>query len=293
VKPKKEAKITRLRLQSSYVTSIISISLVLFLLGLVGLLILNTRKLSDYVKENIGFSVILKDNVKEVEMIRLQKNLDATRYVKATEYITKEKAARELQEELGEDFVDFLGYNPLLASIDVHLYASYANPDSIAVIENDLQQYPQVKEVFYQKSLVHLVNENVKKISIIILLFSGLLFLIAVALINNTIRLSVYSKRFLIRTMQLVGATRGFIRRPFLYKSAAHGIIGALIAVGLLVTTLYFIQNEFNEIISLQDFRILAVLFVSVLLLGIIINWISTYFAVNKYLNIKTDDLYI
>ncbi|HYX08084.1 MAG TPA: permease-like cell division protein FtsX [Bacteroidales bacterium] len=293
MKPKKEAKITRLRLQSSYVTSIISISLVLFLLGLVGLLILNTRKLSDYVKENIGFSVILKDNVKEVEMIRLQKNLDATRYVKATEYITKEKAARELQEELGEDFVDFLGYNPLLASIDVHLYASYANPDSIAVIENDLQQYPQVKEVFYQKSLVHLVNENVKKISIIILLFSGLLFLIAVALINNTIRLSVYSKRFLIRTMQLVGATRGFIRRPFLYKSAAHGIIGALIAVGLLVTTLYFIQNEFNEIISLQDFRILAVLFVSVLLLGIIINWISTYFAVNKYLNIKTDDLYI
>ena len=293
MKPKKEAKITRFRLQSSYVTSIISISLVLFLLGLVGLLILNTRKLSDYVKENIGFSVILKDNVKEVEIIRLQKNLDATRYVKATEYITKEKAARELQEELGEDFVDFLGYNPLLASIDVHLYASYANPDSIAVIENDLQQYPQVKEVFYQKSLVHLVNENVKKISIIILLFSGLLFLIAVALINNTIRLSVYSKRFLIRTMQLVGATRGFIRRPFLYKGAVHGIIGALIAIGLLVTSLYFIQNEFKEIISLQDYRILAVLFVSVLLMGIIINWISTYFAVNKYLNIKTDDLYI
>jgi len=273
-------------------TSIVSISLVLFLLGLMGLLMLNAKKLSVYVKENIGFSIILKDNVKEVDIIRLQKNLDAARYVKTTEYITKEKAARELQEDLGEDFIEFLGYNPLLASIDVRLYADYANPDSIAVIEKDLQEYDQVKEVFYQKSLVHLVNENVRKISLIILLFSALLFLIAMALINNTIRLSVYSKRFIINTMQLVGATRGFIRRPFLFKSALHGIYGAFIAIALLIGILYFAQKELKEIISLQDVEIIGILFFFVLLVGIIINWISTFFAVNKFLRLKADDLY-
>jgi len=288
----KENKLTRRRLRSSYMTSIVSISLVLFLLGLMGLLMLNAKKLSVYVKENIGFSIILKDNVKEVDIIRLQKNLDAARYVKTTEYITKEKAARELQEDLGEDFIEFLGYNPLLASIDVRLYADYANPDSIAVIEKDLQEYDQVKEVFYQKSLVHLVNENVRKISLIILLFSALLFLIAMALINNTIRLSVYSKRFIINTMQLVGATRGFIRRPFLFKSALHGIYGAFIAIALLIGILYFAQKELKEIISLQDVEIIGILFFFVLLVGIIINWISTFFAVNKFLRLKADDLY-
>jgi cell division transport system permease protein len=293
MKKGKESKTTKRQLRSSYATSIISISLVLFLLGLVGLLILNTKRLSDYVKENIGFSVIIKDNVKEVDVIRLRKTLDATNYVKSTEYITKEKAARELQEELGEDFIDFLGYNPLLASIDVKLYADYANPDSIYVIETDLQKFPQVKEVFYQKSLVHLVNENVRRISLIILLFSGLLFLIAVALINNTIRLSVYSKRFIIRTMQLVGATRAFIRRPFLATGALHGLLGSFIAIGLLVGFLYLVQNEFSEILSFQDFQLLAILFVLVIILGVLINYISTYFAVNKYLNIKKDDLYI
>lgn len=289
----KDNRITRRQLTSSYITSVISIALVLFLLGLVGLLILNTRKLSDYVKENIGFAVILKDNIKEVDVIRLQKTLDATRYVKSTEYINKDKAAQELQQELGEDFIDFLGYNPLLASIEVKLYADFANPDSIMLIEKDLQEFPQVKEVIYQKSLVHLINENVRKISMIILLFSIMLFLIAIALINNTIRLSIYSNRFIIRTMQLVGATRPFIRRPFLFKSSIQGTIGAFLAIGMLTGFLYFLQNEFSEIMSLQDFEILAILFVIVILIGIFINWVSTFFAVNKYLNIKTDDLYI
>ncbi|PLX11221.1 MAG: cell division protein FtsX, partial [Marinilabiliales bacterium] len=211
---KKETNITKRRLRSSYITSIISISLVLFLLGLLGLLVLNAKRLSDYVKENIGFSVILKENVKEVDVILLQKSLDASEYVKSTNYITKEEAAEELQQELGEDFINFLGFNPLLASIEVHLYAEYANQDSINFIEKDLQQYEQIKEVFYQKSLVSLVNENIRKISLIILIFSGLLLLVAITLINSTIRLSVYSKRFIINTMQLVGANRGFIRRP-------------------------------------------------------------------------------
>src|SRR6056297_1936489 len=181
----KETKSTRRRLRSSYLTSVISISLVLFLLGVLGLLVLNAKRLSEYVKENIGFSIILKEEVKEVDIIRLQKNLDATHYVKSTEYITKAEAARELKEELGENFIEFLGYNPLLASIDVHLHAQYANPGSIEQIKRDLQQYDQIKEVFYQKDLVELVNQNIEKIGFIILAFSGLLFLVAIALINN------------------------------------------------------------------------------------------------------------
>ncbi|MEA2107087.1 MAG: permease-like cell division protein FtsX [Bacteroidota bacterium] len=289
---KKEPAVTKRRLRSSYLTSIISITLVLFMLGVLGLLILNAQRLSEYVKENIGFSIILKENVKEVDVILLQKTLDAAEYVKSTKYITKEQAAKELEEELGENFIEFLGYNPLLASIEVHLYADYANPDSIKIIEQDFQQYEQIKEVFYQKSLVSLVNENIRKISLIILIFSGLLFLIAIALINNTIRLSVYSKRFIINTMQLVGATRGFIRRPFLYRSVWQGIVAALLAIGLLNGVLYFAQKEFKEVINFQDIEIIGVLFLGVLFIGIIINWISTFFAVTKYLRMNVDKLY-
>lgn len=289
---KKEPAVTKRRLRSSYLTSIISITLVLFMLGVLGLLILNAQRLSEYVKENIGFSIILKENVKEVDVILLQKTLDAAEYVKSTKYITKEQAAKELEEELGENFIEFLGYNPLLASIEVHLYADYANPDSIKIIEQDFQQYEQIKEVFYQKSLVSLVNENIRKISLIILIFSGLLFLIAIALINNTIRLSVYSKRFIINTMQLVGATRGFIRRPFLYRSVWQGIVAALLAIGLLNGVLYLAQKEFKEVINFQDIEIIGVLFLGVLFIGIIINWISTFFAVTKYLRMNVDKLY-
>ena len=289
---KNETKITKSRLRSSYITSIISISLVLFMLGMLGLLVLNAKRLSDFVKENIGFSVILNENVKEVDIILIQKSLDATEYVKSTKYITKEEAAEDLQKDLGEDFIEFLGFNPLLASIEVKLYADYANPDSIKIIEKDFQQYEQIKEVFYQKSLVSLVNENIKKISLIILVFSGLLFLVAITLINSTIRLSVYSKRFIINTMQLVGANRGFIRRPFLYKSAGNGIIAALIAIGFLVGVLYLAQQEFKEIISFQDIEIIGSLFLAVLLIGIVINWISTFLAVSKYLKMKVDKLY-
>jgi len=289
---KKESSISRRKLRSSYVTSIISISLVLFLLGLVGLLVLNANRLAIHIKENIGFSVILKDNAREVDIIRLQKNLDAKSYVKSTDYITREEAARQTMEELGEDFVEFLGYNPLPASIDVKFYASYANPDSISAIEQELQRFDEVDDILYQKSLIHLVNENIRKISLIILAFSGLMFFIAIALINNTIRLSVYSKRFLINTMQLVGATRSFIRKPFLLRSAGHGIYAAIIAILLLVGVIYLIQKEFMEVISFNDIEILGMLFIFVILLGIVLNWISTFFAINKYLRMKSDDLY-
>jgi cell division transport system permease protein len=289
---KRESGISRSRLRSSYLTSIISISLVLFLLGLIGLLLLNAKKLSDHVKENIGFSIFLKENIREVDILRLQKRLDAMPFVKSTDYITKEEAVKDYQSELGEDFTEFLGYNPLPASIEVRFIAQFANPDSIARIEKEILNWDEVSEVFYQKSLIHLVNDNIRKISLIIFAFSGLLFLIALALINNTIRLSVYSKRFIIKTMQLVGANKSFIRRPFLKKSAVHGIYAAIITLLLLTAVIYFAQKELPGIVGFSDPEILAVLFCSVIILGIIFNWISTFFAVNKFLRMRSDDLY-
>jgi cell division transport system permease protein len=287
-----ESSILKRRLRSSYITSVISISLVLFMLGLLGMLLINARKISDLVKENIGFTVVLNENIKEADIRGLQKNLEATRYVKSTEYIDKDRAAKEFQQELGDDFVSFLGYNPLLSTIEVKLYANYANPDSIAVIEKELRKYEQVNDVHYQKSLVHLVNENVKKIGLIILIFSGLLFIVAISLINNTIRLSIYAKRFLINTMQLVGATSSFIRRPFIFRSIIHGIAGATIAVSLLIIFLFWAEKQMQDIIVLTDFYSIFALCSGLLFLGIIINIISTYFAVNKFLRLQTDDLY-
>ncbi len=289
---KNEVKIEKRRLRSSYFTSTISITLLLILLGSIGLLLLNTKRISDYVRENIIFKVILKDNIREVDIFQIQKALDAKRYVKETVYIPKEQAAVELQQELGEDFIEHIGHNPLLPSIEVKFLASYANNDSIAVIESELKEFDQIKEVYYQKNLIHTVNENVKKISLVVLIFSCFLLLIAIALINNTIRLAIYSKRFIIRTMQLVGATAGYIRRPFLFRSILQGIVGALIAMAVLVGFIYFLQNEMSGIIRLTDMTVLLLLFTIVMILGIIINWLSTYAAVSKYLRIKTDKLY-
>jgi len=289
---KNEVKIEKRRLRSSYFTSTISITLLLILLGSIGLLLLNTKRISDYVRENIIFKVILKDNIREVDIFQIQKALDAKRYVKETVYIPKEQAAVELQQELGEDFIEHIGHNPLLPSIEVKFLASYANNDSIAVIESELKEFDQIKEVYYQKNLIHTVNENVKKISLVVLIFSCFLLLIAIALINNTIRLAIYSKRFIIRTMQLVGATAGYIRRPFLFRSILQGIVGALIAMAVLTGFIYFLQNEMSGIIRLTDMTVLLLLFTIVMILGIIINWLSTYAAVSKYLRIKTDKLY-
>lgn len=263
------------------------------MLGLLGLIVLHAKKLSDYVKENIGFSVIMKENVKEAKIIELQKFLDVSDFVKSTEYITKEKAAEDLTKDLGEDFIGFLGYNPLLPSIDIRLKAEYANVDSLETIEKKLLADPNVKEVFYQKSLVHLVNRNIRKISFVLLGFSALLLIIAIALINNTIRLSVYSKRFLIKSMQLVGATQFFIRKPFVINGIINGLISAFIAIILLTGILYFSQKEIPEIINLSDIDIFLTLFGFVTVLGIMISWFSTFLAVRKYLRIKTDDLYI
>lgn len=289
---KSSSKIENRRLRSSYVISTLSISLLLLLLGTVGLLLLNTNRLSNYIKENIHFKVILNEQLREVEIFRIQKALDARKYVKETEYINKEQAAVDLQKALGEDFLQTLGYNPLLPTIEVKFLASYANIDSIAIIESDLKEFEGIKEVYYQKNLIQAVNENVNKISLFILFFSSFLFLIALTLINTTIRLSVYSKRFIIRTMQLVGATPGYIRKPFLLKGVIQGFISALISIALLTILIYFVQDQMEGIVQLSDVDLLAILFAFIIALGILLNWISTFFAVTKYIKIKTDKLY-
>lgn len=290
---KSEETLNKRRVRNSYITSVISTTLVLFMLGVLAIFILYAKKLSIYVRENIGFSVIIKEDVKEADIMMLKKTLDTKVFTKTTEYITKEKAAEVLSKELGEDFLGFLGYNPLLSSIDLRLNADYANNDSLAIIEKGLLKNPNVKEVFYQKSLVHLVNENVKKISLIILGFSIVLLLIAVTLINNTIRLTVYARRFLIKTMQLVGATGYFIRKPFIISGIIQGIISSIISIILLFIIIYFLSFQIPELINLKEIDIYLIVFGIVILLGFVISWVCTFFAVRKYLNIKTDKLYI
>ncbi len=280
------------KLRSSYITTIISISLVLFLLGIIGLLFLNAHRLSTYVKENLGFTVLVNDNSREAEVQRLQKILNASPFVREASYVSKDEAADVMKDELGEDFVDFLGYNPLLSSIEVKVFAEYANPDSMAVIENQVLNFPQVKEIYYQKNLLHAVNDNIEKISLVLGGFAILLMIIAIALINNTIRLSVYSRRFLIKTMQLVGATRGFIRKPFLAAGILNGLAGATIAIILLSLLIYGLSNELEGMIGFNNMWLIGVLFGIVIVLGIVISFISTFFAVNKYLSLKADDLY-
>lgn len=282
----------RRRLTASYATSVVSITLVLFMVGLVGILLLNTKKLSDYVKEHVGISLYLNDDVREVDVFSLQKMLDARRYVKETRYITREKAAADFQQEMGEDFVGFLGYNPLPASIDVKLHANYANPDSFAVMEREFRSFPQVADVSYQKDLIYAVNLNVRKISFGLTVFGILLALIAITLINNTIRLAVYSKRFILRTMQLVGARHQLIRRPFLIRGISQGILGAFLAFVLLLLTLYLADKQLEGLFSFRDFAILGILLAVMVLTGAFLTLVSTWLSVNKYLHIKTDLLY-
>lgn len=287
-KPKKLKK----RILSSWITSTVSISLVLIMLGTLGLILINAGRLSEYVREKIGFTLVLHDDIKEVEIIRLQKLINSTDYVKSTRYIDKNTAAKELTEELGEDFTGFLGFNPLFSSIDVKLFAPYTNADSLLIIEKEFLEYPQVKEVYYQKNLVSVINQNVSRISIILLIISGLLIFIFVALINNTIRISIYSQRFTINTMQMVGAGNAFIRKPFLQRSLFFGIYGALIANIIVITGFYAYKKELYGTISINDLRIAGFVFAMVIVLGMLISYFSTYFAVNKFLKMKFDELF-
>ncbi|MFZ2338482.1 MAG: permease-like cell division protein FtsX [Bacteroidales bacterium] len=283
---------SKARLGGSYLTLVISVSLVLFLLGILGLVLINAKELSDYFRESLSFSVILDEDAREADIRMLQKDLDAKSYVKSTEYVSRDDAALKMKEEMGEDFISFLGDNPLPPSIDVYLYAGYTNRDSVGKFEKYILEYPFVKEVWYEDSLLYLINENIRKISIFLLIISSFLFLIAVTIINNTIRLAIYSRRFLIRTMQLVGATRSFIRKPFLIRSIYHGALASLIAMLLLIGLLYLIEKEFLMLFSFESTRLLLLLGAVLVLAGILINLVSTFLSVNRYLDISEDKLY-
>ena len=289
-----EKSSSKRRVAGSYFMSMMSIALVLFLLGVFVLLMMHAQKLSNHLKENIGFEVVMNSNVKEDNILKLQKELEAMPAVKSTEYITKEEAIQRLSEDLGEDFLQWLGKeeNPLLPSIDVRFNAAYANSDSLSVIEAQLLKNPNVKEIYYQKSLVNLINQNIKRIGFALIIASIALLFIAIALIRYTLRLSIYAKRFLVRSMLLVGATASYIRRPFIKSGMSQGFFGALIADIMLALLLYGLMKRLPELALVQDYRIIIGIFVGIIILGILLGGLSTRSALRKYLNADVDRLY-
>ncbi len=285
-------KYQKRRLISSYFSVILSISLVLFLLGLLGLLVLNSQRVADYFKEQIAISVFLKDSAKEVEITQLKQSLALAEYTKSAEFVSKEDAAKDHQVTLGENFIEYLGENPLQNSIDVYVLADYVTPEKMEEITNELKSKGFVDDVIYDKPLIAQLTENVQRISFWILVVSGIFTFIAVLLINSSIRLSIYSKRFTIKTMQMVGATKKFIRRPFVWRSVRLGLVGALLAMAGMGVVLYYLNESFPQLQLLGDPILLVILFAFVFLMGIVITWISTFIATQRFLNLRTDDLY-
>jgi len=285
-------KYQKRKLISSYISVVISIALVLFLLGCLGLLVINSKKVADHFKEQVVMTIYLNDSAKEVEVNQLKKSLAMAEYTKKANYVSKEEASEYMKVELGEDFMDFMGYNPLNHSIDVYLKADFVTTEQLAEITESLSNKAFIEEIRYDNDLVELMNDNVKKISFWVLVISGLFTLIAVLLINSSIRLAVYSKRFIIKTMQMVGATKSFIRTPFIWKSVQLGIIGAAVALIGMAIVLYYLDLSFPELELLRNTIMIISLFLGVFLLGILITWISTFIATQRFLNLKTDQLY-
>ncbi|MBK9291750.1 MAG: cell division protein FtsX [Bacteroidetes bacterium] len=290
-----EEKFNKRRLAGSYITSVISIWLVLFVLGLFGLILINAATLSQLIRENIGLEVIIKKGVNEATILQYQKMLESEPFVKSARYIPREEATRLLAEDLGEDFVKWLGDadNPLLPSIELKFKSEWANNDSLEVISRKIMRNPDIKEVYYQKSLVDMINENFKRISLLLLGFGSLLLIIAIILIHNTIRLSIYAKRFIIRSMQLVGATEGFIHRPFFFRALLQGIISAILAILLLALVLYAALSSIPELLLIYNPTQVGILFGAMLLTGILLTTLSTWLALRRYLRVKTDKLFI
>lgn len=287
-----EASASAKKTKTIYISTVFGIAMVLLMIGLLGLILVNANNLSRYVKENIVLNVFVDDAAHETDVLQLQKQLEANPMVKQTQYVSKELAARNLQKDLGEDFVKFLGYNPLSQSLDVYLKAEYANNADIDRFKNTLLKNPLVKEVKYQQSLVDQMNKNLTNISLVILAFAAIFVILSVALINNTIRLAIYSQRFLIKSMQLVGATKGFIRKPFLLYGIWHGLLGGLIAILILIGTLSLAYKEVPDLIILRNYVEFGVVFIVVIGAGIFISGFSTFLAVNKFLRLKVYDLY-
>ena len=280
------------KLISSYISVVVSIALVLFLLGCLGLLVINSKKVADHFKEQVVMTIYINDTAKDVEVNQLKKSLAMADYTKEALYVSKEEAADFMKAETGEDFMDFVGYNPLKNSIDVYLKADYVTTEQLTEITESLSNKAFIEEIRYDNDLVELMNDNVKKITFWVLIISGLFTLIAVLLINSSIRLAVYSKRFIIKTMQMVGATKSFIRKPFVWQSVQLGVIGAIIALIGMAIVLYYLDLTFPELELLRNTVSIIALFVGVFILGIVITWISTFIATQRFLNLKTDQLY-
>ncbi len=287
--PKKKKRFSFLEAR---ITSTLSVSLVLFILGIMALLGVLANNLSIYVRENIGFSIVLKESARDNQIAELQNNLEQAPYVKAAQYISKEEALKEVMIELGENPEEILGTNPMKASVEVRLKAEYANPDSIAAIENELMQNAFIDNIQFQKDLIQSVNENMRNIGLILLILAAVLMVISYVLISNTIRLTAYSRRFIIYTMKLVGATPGFIRRPFIISNIISGIIAAIIAILLLTGCVSYIVSEFDSFYTLITLPTLLGVYAIVLVLGVLLTAISAFFAVNRYIRMKRDDLY-
>ncbi len=282
------------RRSGSNVTIIISITLVLVMLGLLSVLLLKAEQVARYVSESVNITVFLDENTKDVDVLALQKSIDNEPYRRSTVFVSKEEAAKKLTEDLGEDFIKTLGYNPLQPSIEIYLNYQYANNDSIAWIEQQLREDSRIKDVVYQKDMIGVMNERMGSISLVILIFSGALMVVAIGLIFNTIRLAIYSQRFLIRTMNLVGATQAFIRRPFVWRGIRNGILGAVFAIIITVGIVLLIDNNFRDLklIDVADVETLAMLCGIQIMLGILIAWISASLAVRKFLRQSTEALY-
>lgn len=291
---KQEDKFAKRRLRTSYITSLSSITLMLFVLGFFGLLILHGNAIKKHVKENIRMDIFMNGNAKEAEIYKLKKGLDATDGIKSTNYVSPEEGAKEYAKEIGEDFVKFLdGVNPIHAKLEVYLSEEYANVDSLQIFADKISKANSVEEVRFHKDYVQTINDNIARISLFLLIFSGFMLMISIVLISNTIRLSIYAHRFLIRTMKLIGATKGFIRSPFVWKSIFQGFIAALLANGMLIIILYRLQKDYSELIHIQNLPIYMMVFGGVILIGIFITGVSTFFAINKYLKINMDKLYM
>ncbi|OOQ57464.1 cell division protein FtsX [Mucilaginibacter pedocola] len=287
-----ESSASARKTKTIYISTVFGIAMVLLMIGLLGLILVKANKLSRYVKENIVLNIFMDDAAHETDVLQFQKQLDGNVMVKQTQYVSKELAARNLQKDLGEDFVKFLGYNPLSQSLDVYLKADYANNAGIEKFKAELMKNPLVKEVKYQQSLVDQMNQNLTNIILVILAFAGIFVVLSVALINNTIRLAIYSQRFLIKSMQLVGATKGFIRKPFLLYGIWHGLLGGLIAIVILIGTLYIAYQQIPDLVILRDYTEFGVVFLGIIGIGMFMSAVSTYLAVNKFLRLKIYDLY-
>lgn len=290
-----ENKSTKRRFAGSYFVSLMSIMLVLFVLGMYAFIVIYTDKMLNYVKENIGFEVVIKSNTKESSIISLKDEISKKNYIKSVEYISKEEATNRMKEDLGEDFLKWLGdvENPLLPSLDIRFVADYANSDSMAMVEKWIGKKQIVKEVIYQKTLTNTINDNINRIKIILFAISLILLLIAITLINHTIRLSIYSKRFIVRTMQLVGATKGFIMKPFLKTFMVQGLIAAVIALILITITILGINDYLPEMNMEQGNEYIIAIYISVIVLSLILTSLSTYFSMKKYINADLDKFYM